>query len=193
MSSPTPESWMVASAVSTRAVASALMVESLPRHLERGSYTPDDLTLAVLRPDEAGQEPTEALDHLIGTCWHTYPMDGGAGTSSASNPTFASRSRSDAIACWWPIQKARVQTEAQQYFQGSGFKVRNWPEHANAVPDVAQFQLVLCRPRLGLSQSRPTPTTATPRHRSSGDSSMPWWRSPRPMPPTAPPYSEPSR
>jgi Protein of unknown function (DUF499) len=59
-------------------VASALMVESLPGTSNAG-LTADDLTLAVLRPDEAGQEPTEALDHLIGTCWHTYPMDGGAG------------------------------------------------------------------------------------------------------------------
>ncbi len=128
--------------IHTRA-ASALMLESLPGTTNAG-LTPDDLTLAVLRPDEAGQEPTEALDHLIGACWHTYPMDGGAGYQFRVEPNVRKQieerrnrvSRADA--------EARVQTEAQQYFHGAGFKVRNWPEHANAVPDVAQFQVVLC-------------------------------------------------
>lgn len=124
-------------------VASALMVESLPGTSNAG-LTQDDLTLAVLRPDEAGLEPVEALDHLIGNCWHTYPMDGGSGYQFRVEPNVRKQieERRNRI----PIAdaEARVQTEAQQYFAGPGFRVRNWPEHANAVPDVAQFQLVLC-------------------------------------------------
>jgi hypothetical protein len=124
-------------------VASALMVESLPGTSNAG-LTQDDLTLAVIRPDEAGLEPVEALDRLIGNCWHTYPMDGGSGYQFRVEPNVRKQieERRNRI----PIAdaEARVQTEAQQYFAGPGFRVRNWPEHANAVPDVAQFQLVLC-------------------------------------------------
>jgi hypothetical protein len=124
-------------------VASALMVESLPGTSNAG-LTPDDLALAVLRPDEAGQEPTEALDHLIGTCWHMYPMDGGAGYQFRVEPNVRKQIEERRNRILLADAESRVQTEAQQYFQGTGFKVRNWPEHANAVPDVAQFQLVLC-------------------------------------------------
>ena len=119
------------------------MVESLPGTSNAG-LTPDDLTLAVLRPDEAGQEPTEALDHLIGTCWHTYPMDGGAGYQFRVEPNVRKQIEERRNRVPLADAESRVQTEAQQYFHGTGFRVRNWPEHANAVPDVAQFQLVLC-------------------------------------------------
>lgn len=124
-------------------VASALMLESLPATSSAG-LTPDDLTLAVLRPDEAGQEPTEALDHLIGNCWHTYPMDGGAGYQFRVEPNVRKQIEERRNRIPLADAESRVQTEAQQYFQGAGFKVRNWPENASAVPDVAQFQLVLC-------------------------------------------------
>jgi hypothetical protein len=124
-------------------VASALMLESLPATSNAG-LTPDDLTLAVLRPDEAGQEPTEALDHLVGNCWHIYPMDGGAGYQFRVEPNVRKQIEERRNRIPVADAEARVQTEAQQYFHGAGFKVRNWPEHANAVPDVAQFQLVLC-------------------------------------------------
>ncbi|HET7631381.1 MAG TPA: DUF499 domain-containing protein [Gemmatimonadaceae bacterium] len=124
-------------------VASALMVESLPATTNAG-LTADDLTLAVLRPDEAGQEPTEALDHLIGTCWHTYPMDGGAGYQFRVEPNVRKQIEERRNRIPLADAESRVQTEAQQYFQGAGFKMRNWPEHANAVPDVAQFQVALC-------------------------------------------------
>ena len=50
-----------------RRVASALLLESLPLHPNSG-LTPDEVTLAVLRPDEAGPEPGEALDRLVGVC-----------------------------------------------------------------------------------------------------------------------------
>jgi len=124
-------------------VASALMVESLPATSSSG-LTPDDLTLAVLRPDEAGPEPTEALDHLIGTCWHTYPMDGGAGFQFRVEPNVRKQIEERRNRIPLADAEARVQAEAQQYFHGAGFRVRNWPEHANAVPDIAQFQVVLC-------------------------------------------------
>lgn len=147
--------------IHTRA-ASALMVESLPATSNAG-LTPDDLTLAVLRPDEAGEEPTEALDHLIGNCWHTYPMDGGAGYQFRVEPNVRKQIEERRNRIPVADAEARVQTEAQQYFQGAGFKVRNWPEHANAVPDIAQFQLVLCD-----SEARAKSTAAHADDREAG-------------------------
>jgi len=124
-------------------IASALMVESLPATSSAG-LTPDGLTLAVLRPDEAGQEPIEALDHIIGTCWHIYPMDGGAGYQFRVEPNVRKQIEERRNRIPLADAESRVQAEAQQYFHGTGLKLRNWPEHANAVADVAQFQVVLC-------------------------------------------------
>lgn len=143
-------------------VASALMVESLPATSNAG-LTPDDLTLAILRPDEAGPEPTEALDHLIGNCWHTYPMDGGAGFQFRVEPNVRKQIEERRNRIPLADAEARVQTEAQQYFHGAGFRTRNWPEQANAVPDVAQFQLVLCE-----SEAKALSTTANSDDRDSG-------------------------
>lgn len=124
-------------------VASALMVESLPGTSNAG-LTPDDLTLAVLRPEDAGQEPVEALDRLVGTCWHTYPMDGGAGYQFRVEPNVRKQIEERRNRVSLADADSRVRTEAQQYFHGAGFRARNWPDHANDVPDVAQFQLALC-------------------------------------------------
>ena len=59
-------------------VASALLLESLPCN-EHSGLDAADLTLAILRTEEAGQEPAEALDRLVGACWHTYPLAGNRG------------------------------------------------------------------------------------------------------------------
>ena len=54
-------------------VASALLLESLPRN-EHSGLDPAELTLAILRTADAGEEPAQALDRLVGACWHTYPV-----------------------------------------------------------------------------------------------------------------------
>ncbi len=61
-----------------RRVASAILLESIPLQPSSG-LEPDDLALAVLRPDEAGPEAAEAMDRLMGVCWHTYPTITGKG------------------------------------------------------------------------------------------------------------------
>lgn len=71
-------------------VASALLLESLPM-TESSGLTNQDLTLAVLRPSDAGPEPVEALDRLMAVCWHTYPMPGGRGAAETSRPAHARR------------------------------------------------------------------------------------------------------
>jgi hypothetical protein len=125
-------------------VAAALLLESLPMHANSG-LTPDELTLAVLRPDEAGPEPAEALDRLAGVCWHTYPMPGGRGWQFRYDPNVIKQIEERRARLPREDAEARVFSEAQQYFGGAGFKVRAWPESAKQVPDSAELQLALCR------------------------------------------------
>jgi hypothetical protein len=126
-----------------RRVASALLLESIPAAPNSG-LDPAELTLAVLRPDEAGPEPAEALDRLVGVCWHTYPMAGGRGWQFRYEPNIIKQieERTSDI----PIEdaKSRVLSEAQGYFSGPAFKLVSWPSSANQVTESADLQLVLC-------------------------------------------------
>lgn len=126
-----------------RRVASALLLESIPAAPNSG-LDPAELTLAVLRPDEAGPEPAEALDRLVSVCWHTYPMAGGRGWQFRYEPNIIKQieERTSDI----PIEdaKSRVLGEAQGYFGGPAFKLVSWPSSANQVTESADLQLVLC-------------------------------------------------
>jgi len=132
-------------------VASALLFESLPMH-DNSALSPEELTLAVLRPEEAGPEPAEALDHLIGVCWHTYPTPGGRAWRFRYDPNVIKQieERRDQVSL--EDAEARVQGEAQQYFGGAGFRLRAWPEHAKQVSESVELQLALCQ-TVALAQS----------------------------------------
>lgn len=124
-------------------VASALLVESLPLQSNAG-LDPSEVALAVLRPDEAGTEPGEALDRLVGVCWHTYPMASGRGWQFRYEPNIIRQideKKSDV-----PVEdaKSRVLSEAQGYFTGPVFKLVPWPANAHQVPESTDLQLVLC-------------------------------------------------
>jgi hypothetical protein len=127
-----------------RRVASALLLESLPLEGNSG-LDPAELTLAVVRPDEAGNEPAEALDRLSGTCWHLYPMSATAnGWQFRYEPNILKQieqrmtqvSRDDAL--------DRLRTEVQKSFQGGFARAMPWPSNAKAVPDRPELQLALC-------------------------------------------------
>lgn len=125
-------------------VASALLLESIPLQSNSG-LDPAELTLAVLRPDEAGPEPAEALDRLVGVCWHTYPMPGGRGWQFRYEPNIIKQieERMGRV----PREDAtnRVYAEVQGYFSGPAFKVpAPWPTAARQVPESTELQLVLC-------------------------------------------------
>jgi len=124
-------------------VASALLLESLPLQPNAG-LDPSDLTLAVLHPEEAGPEPAEALDRLVGVCWHTYPMPGGRGWQFRYEPNIIRQI--DEKKAEIPIEdaKSRVLLEVQGYFVGPSFKLASWPEHAKQVTESTDLQLVLC-------------------------------------------------
>lgn len=126
-----------------RRVASALLLESIPMQSTSG-MSPQDLTLAVLRPDEAGPEPSEALDRLVGICWHTYPMAGGRGWQFRYEPNVNRliEERSGDVSI--EDAKSRVLAEVQGYFSGPLFKLTPWPRKASEVPESADLQLVLC-------------------------------------------------
>lgn len=126
-----------------RRVASALLLESLPMQPTSGMDAAE-LTLAVLRPDEAGAEPTEALDHLVGVCWHTYPMAGGRGWQFRIEPNVNRLIEERMVDIPVESGKDRVLAEAQGYYQGAAFKLAAWPATAAQVPDSPTLQLALC-------------------------------------------------
>lgn len=124
-------------------VASALLLESIAMDAHSGLDLPD-LTLAVLRPDEAGHEPREAMERLAGVCWHTYPFAGGAGWQFRVEPN-VNRMIEERIANV-PIEdaRARVMALVQEKYQGSLFQLAAWPRQPRDVPDSARLQLALC-------------------------------------------------
>ncbi len=126
-----------------RRVASALLLESLP--LEANSGLDDaEVTLAVLRPDEAGTEPSEALHRLVGECWHTYPMAGGRGFQFRYEPNILKQIEERLPSIPHEDAAERLRTEVQGYFQGPIFQLAAWPAQAKQVPERAQLQLALC-------------------------------------------------
>jgi hypothetical protein len=127
-----------------RRVASALLLESLPLESNSG-LDPADLTLAVVRPEDGGDEPAHALDRLAGACWHLYPISGSANAwQFRYEPNILKQieermgqvARADAL--------DRLKAEVQKSFQGAFAKLVAWPPNAKAVPDRPELQLALC-------------------------------------------------
>ena len=126
-----------------RRVASAVLLESIPLTSNSG-MEPADATLAVLRPDEAGSEPAEALERLMGVCWHTYPTGSGRGCQFRYEPNVLKQIEERMTQVSEEDARSRVFAEAQGYFQGMTFKLCPWPSSAKQVPESANLQLVLC-------------------------------------------------
>ncbi len=123
-------------------VASALLLESIPMQANSG-LDPADLALAVLRPDEAGPETSEALDRLVGVCWHTYPMPSGRGWQFRYEPNVIKQIEERMTDIPLEDAKGRVLAEAQGYFAGPAFKLSPWPKNSKQVPESGELQLVL--------------------------------------------------
>jgi len=124
-----------------RRAASALLLESIPLQSNAG-LEPSDLALAMLRPEDAGPEPSEALDRLLGVCWHTYPMAGGRGYQFRYEPNVIKQLEEHMSQVPREDAASRVRAEVQSYF--SGFKLASWPDSAKDVPESISLQLVLC-------------------------------------------------
>jgi hypothetical protein len=126
-----------------RRVASALLLESLPLQANSG-LDKAELTVAILRPDEAGPEPGEALDRLLGTCWHTYPMAGGRGWQFRYEPNIIKQIEERMADIPVEDARSRVLTEVQGFFGGPAYRLAAWPKTSRQVPDTADLQLALC-------------------------------------------------
>lgn len=124
-------------------VASALLLESLPRN-EHSGLDPAELTLAILRTSEAGDEPSQALDRLVGACWHTYPLGGNKGWQFRFDPNVIKQIEQRAATVDAAEARDRVQSEAQGFFGGPRFALASWPETARDVQERPELQLALC-------------------------------------------------
>ena len=131
-------------------VASALLLESLAGD-EKSGLNSADATLAVLRPSEAGTEPSEALDHLVGQCWHTYPMaaSGAEGWQFRAQPNVVKQIGERMASVSLEDARRRVLQEAKQFFStaptgdGLRFHVAHFPEAPHLVPNRPVLQLVI--------------------------------------------------
>ena len=126
-----------------RRVATALLVESLPLN-PNAAMDKRDLTLAVLRPTDVGHEPGEAMDRLIGVCWHTYKDDSGGRYQFRYEPNVNKlvEERAQNV----PFEDARqaVLTRAQEYLRGTmPFRLISYPSSPKAVADSSQLKLIL--------------------------------------------------
>jgi hypothetical protein len=126
-----------------RRAASALLLESLTLEPNAGLDN-QQLTLAVVRPEEAGTEAIDAMDRLMGECWYTYRLDSGNGYQFRVEPNVNQMIAQRAPLVPVEDALARVRTEVQAYFQGPVFKVVPWPANARQVPDDARLRLALC-------------------------------------------------
>lgn len=124
-------------------VASALLLESLPRN-EHSGLDSAELTLAILHTDEAGQEPSEALDRLVGACWHTYPLAGGRGWQFRFEPNVVKQIEQRAAKVDVDEARDRVFSEAQSFFAGPLFSLASWPDTPRDVLERKDLQLALC-------------------------------------------------
>lgn len=126
-----------------RRVASALLLESLPMSGDTMAMDRRDLTLAVLRPSDMGNEPSDALDRLLAVCWHTY--------HDASRERFEFRYEPNILkiieerAAGIPLEDARqrVLTTVLSNFHGGVFRLVSFPTAPSAVADDAALTLVL--------------------------------------------------
>ncbi|HYD16502.1 MAG TPA: DUF499 domain-containing protein [Candidatus Nanoarchaeia archaeon] len=128
--------------IHTRA-ASALLLESIPLDPNSGLDDPE-LTLAMLRPDESGEEPSEALERLVGVCWHLYPMVSGKGYQFRYDQNVLKQVEERRAKINREDATDRVRSEVQKYFGGNFFKLSSWPTAPKQVPDSAVLQLALC-------------------------------------------------
>ncbi len=125
-------------------VASALLLESLPRN-ENSGLNGVELSYAILKLDEAGSEPVEALDRLTGQCWHTYPMDSKSeGWQFRFEPNIIKQIEQKTSLIDVHEAEDRIFSEAQGYFAGPIFKLSPWPERPKDVVETKDLKLILC-------------------------------------------------
>ena len=124
-------------------VASALLLESLPRN-EHSGLDPAELALAILHTEEAGEEPPQALDRLVGACWHTYPMADNKGWQFRFEPNVIKQIEQRAAKVEIDEARDRVFAEAQSFFAGPLFSLAPWPDRAKDVLKSKDLQLALC-------------------------------------------------
>ena len=125
-------------------VASALLLESLPYPQLHGDMDKRDLTLATLSPSDVGHEAGEAMDRLLGVCWHTYKVEGGLKYQFQFEPNANKVIEERAQGILEEDSKQAVRTLAQKYFNGRIFSLVAYPQNPRSVADDDKLKLVLC-------------------------------------------------
>jgi len=124
-------------------VATALLLESLPLDSNSG-MDEVELTEAVITPNDAGDEAAEAIDRLVGVCWHLYPKDGTRGHQFRYEENILKKIEAKKVEVSLDDAKNRVFTEVTSFFKGPVFSLAQWPQSAKQVSNKQDLQLALC-------------------------------------------------
>lgn len=127
-------------------VASALLLESLPA-TDNAYLRREEITQICIRPQDAGNEPGEALDRLLSVCWYTYPTISGDAyqfkTEANVNKLIEEGLASNVV----PESEAaqQIHTVIERYFTGATFSLKRWPETPGDARDEEKtLSLALC-------------------------------------------------
>lgn len=123
-------------------VASALLLESLPMD-SNSAMSIADITLATLRPQDAGHEPKEALERLLSCCWYTYPSESGERFRFRIEPNVNRQIDEKTASVKDEDVRAKIRTSVQEYYKGTFFQNAYWPDSEAAVPKTTKPVLVL--------------------------------------------------
>lgn len=125
-------------------VASAILLESLTLE-ENAGLDGAELALAVLRPEDAGPEPAEAMERLGGACWHLYPTGGSLdGWRFRYEPNILKQIEERTVQIPRADALDRLRSDVQKAYAGSFAKLVSWPKGTREVPERSDLQLALC-------------------------------------------------
>jgi len=124
-------------------VAAALLLESLTLD-DNSGFTPQELTHAVLRLDETGREPSEALDRLLGVCWYLYPAPSGNRFQFKVQSNVLRQIEDKAGSVSRGEAEQLIQSRVVDFFRGALFQVAQFPRSVDAAPRSARLTLALC-------------------------------------------------
>ncbi|MBI3972516.1 MAG: ATP-binding protein [Chloroflexi bacterium] len=145
-----------------RRAARALFLESL-QVTPAPSMDRADVTLAALRPSDAGTEIAEGIARLAGVAWHiTEPATGVY--RFTVEPSVNKRLEEKMARIPEADAAAEVRSHVQAYYAGRPLHVRNWPRNAADVADRPVPTLALCD-RLALAQDVVAYKDTSPRDR----------------------------
>lgn len=125
-----------------RRVATALLLESIPL-TEKSTMNRAEVNLAILKPSDAGPEASDALDRLIGVCWHLYRSHQQETWYFKDIPNVLREIEEHARTLDGEDIRIQMRSIIESFYGGRTIELAKWPLSPNNVPDNDKVRLVL--------------------------------------------------